>query len=96
MSVERAARFLGVALTALALAACTDADAERSAGSLPDVSAAPESRVASVDVQRVELGVLPVVIEASGSVQARRVSHIGAEVGGRLLEVPVYPPRRPR
>jgi RND family efflux transporter MFP subunit len=76
-----------VALLSLALTTCGDADAERAANPLPDVASAPEPRVELVEVQRVELGVLPVAIEASGSIQARRVSHIGAEVGGRLLEV---------
>jgi len=76
-----------IALACLALTACADADAERPAHPLPNVAAAPEPRVELVEVQRVELGVLPVAIEASGSIRAQRVSHIGAEVGGRLLEV---------
>jgi RND family efflux transporter MFP subunit len=87
VSIASAQKLGLVALVSLALTACGDADAERTANPLPDVAAAPKPRFERVEVQRVELGVLPVAIEASGSIQARRVSHIGAEVGGRLLEV---------
>jgi membrane fusion protein (multidrug efflux system) len=70
----------------LGLATCTGSEPE------PEVAAPPEDGAAApatelVDTQKVELGTLPTVIGASGSVQARRVSGVGAEVSGRLVEV---------
>jgi RND family efflux transporter MFP subunit len=70
----------------LGLAACTGSEPE------PEMAAPPGAGAAApatefVDTQNVELGTLPTVIGASGSVQARRVSGVGAEVSGRLVDV---------
>jgi RND family efflux transporter MFP subunit len=81
-TLARLLAFAGI----LGLAAC--------GGSEPgsEVAAPPEASTGAlaaevVDTQKVELGTLPMVIGASGSVQARRVSGVGAEVTGRLVDV---------
>jgi RND family efflux transporter MFP subunit len=52
------------------------------------VDAAPAAPDAThVDTERVVLDALQVTIAASGSIEARRVSEIGPEVPGRLVEV---------
>jgi RND family efflux transporter MFP subunit len=72
----------------LGLAACAGSESEPA----PEVAAQPEPSAPMpaaelVDTQEVELGTLPAVIGASGSVQARRVSGVGTEVSGRLVDV---------
>ena len=68
------------------LAACSGESAAPQATSAAPAEA-PASAELPVEVQAVELGSLPMVVEASGSVRARRVSGVGAEVSGRLLTV---------
>ena len=72
------------------LAACSGSDSpvEEAAGaagsqSVSGVSAA----VDRVETQRVALGEIRTSMAASGAVRARRVTEIGAEVSGRLIEV---------
>jgi membrane fusion protein (multidrug efflux system) len=73
-------------LALLALAACAGSEPEPRQSAQPGAeAAAPAAEL--VETQPVELGTLPTAIEASGSVQARRVSGVGAEVSGRLVEV---------
>jgi len=70
----------------LALAACTGSEPEPVQATPPGLdAAAPAAEL--IETQLVELGTLPATLEASGSVQARRVSGVGAEVSGRLIEV---------
>jgi membrane fusion protein (multidrug efflux system) len=76
--------FSCVALLALAGCAGSEPAPERAAQSGAD---APAPAAELVETQPVELGTLPTAIEASGSVQARRVSGVGPEVSGRLVEV---------
>jgi membrane fusion protein (multidrug efflux system) len=71
---------------ALALAACAGSEPEPKAAAAPGADAAAPA-AERVETQQVVLGTLPTAIEASGSVQARRVSGVGAEVSGRLVEV---------
>jgi RND family efflux transporter MFP subunit len=73
-------------LLAVTLAAC-GAEAPPPDAAAPPPPREPASAEIPIEVQRVELGSLPMVVEASGSVRARRVSGVGAEVSGRLLEV---------
>jgi membrane fusion protein (multidrug efflux system) len=85
IDLKTVARLLpGVVL--LALSACGGSEPEPARAALPGIEAAAPA-VEFVETQLVELGTLPTVIEASGSVQARRVSGVGAEVSGRLVEV---------
>ena len=70
----------------LALAACAGSEPEPGQAAPPGADAAALA-AELVETQLVELGTLPTAIEASGSVQARRVSGVGAEVSGRLIEV---------
>jgi membrane fusion protein (multidrug efflux system) len=70
----------------LALAACGGSEPGPVEATPPGIeAAAPAAEL--VETQLVEFGTLPTAIEASGSVQARRVSGVGAEVSGRLIEV---------
>ena len=83
-----ALRFAALAAALLALAACsapeaqTEHPAEHGVGAAPSAAAGP-----LVETQRAELGTLAVAIDAAGEIRARRVSGIGAEVGGRLVEI---------
>jgi RND family efflux transporter MFP subunit len=85
MGVSRWLALLGV----LSLAACSGSDspgeeaATGSAGSESRASAA----VDRVETQRVALGEIHTSMAASGAIRARRVTEIGAEVSGRLVEV---------
>lgn len=76
---------LALAAALVGVAACgpTETNAPGPAGAA--VSTAPDGAV--VETQRAELGTVSVAIEASGEIRARRVSGIGAEVGGRLVRV---------
>jgi RND family efflux transporter MFP subunit len=73
-------------LALLALAACGGSEPEPSVAMAPEADAAAPS-AELVETQRVELASLTTTLEASGSVQARRVSGVGSEVSGRLVEV---------
>jgi RND family efflux transporter MFP subunit len=75
-----------VLVLGMTLAACRDEPPAPDVIALPTADA-PVAAELPVEIQTVELGSLPMVIEASGSVRARRVSGVGAEVTGRLLEV---------
>ncbi len=77
---------LAACVLLLALAACGGSDPAPRQAAPPGAEAAA-SAPELVETQSVELGTLPTAIEASGSVQARRVSGVGAEVRGRLVEV---------
>jgi RND family efflux transporter MFP subunit len=74
-------------LSLLWLAACAESDPsaveEAEASSQPSGFAA----VDRVDTQRVELGAIRTSMAASGAIRARRVTEIGAEVAGRLVQV---------
>ena len=76
-------------LSLLSLVACAESDpssveaAQAAANSGSRDSAALER----VETQRVVLGTIRSSMAASGSIQARRVTEIGAEVSGRLVEV---------
>jgi RND family efflux transporter MFP subunit len=78
-----------VSLSLLSLVACGESDsssveaAEAAAASQSQESAA----VDRVETQRVALGAIRTSMAASGAIQARRVTEIGAEVSGRLVEV---------
>ena len=84
-------------LTVLAAAglACSEVPGDRASGGEPAVPASaatspqgrPGARPLRVETQRVALGNVPARITASGSIRARRVTAIGAEVAGRLVEV---------
>jgi RND family efflux transporter MFP subunit len=80
-------------LLALALSAglaCTEAPGEAASAEAAAPPAAPEpsgERVMPVDTHRAVLDTVPARISASGSIRARRVTAIGSEVGGRLVEV---------
>ena len=76
-----------VAVLVLLGAACEAAESTNSTAPLvaPQAALTPER----VGFRRVELATLRVPIAASGSVEARRISEIGAEVSGRLVEVSV-------
>ena len=73
-------------LLVLVLAACGEQAPEREVAAPPPSDAGATAEPA-VEVETVEAASLPVAIDASGSVRARRVSGVGAEVSGRLLEV---------
>jgi RND family efflux transporter MFP subunit len=85
-SLRRAARAAVLALgAAWAGVACDSADPVAAPPSASPAPAAPERVV----FQPVEAAVLRAPIAASGSIAARRISEIGAEVAGRLVEISV-------
>jgi RND family efflux transporter MFP subunit len=82
------ARPLLAVAVALALAACGDRPARDGSAAAALEAEPPVAPVAVlVETRAVERAVLTVPIEASGEIRAQRISGIGAEVGGRLLEV---------
>jgi len=84
----RVSRWLGL-LSVLALIACAEDEprdvgaAEGAAASHSQEGAAPDR----VETERVAPAVIRTSMSASGSIRARRVSEIGAEVSGRLVRV---------
>jgi len=73
----------------LALAACAESDpasVEAAGGAAASPSQGPAA-ADRVETQRVAPGEIRASMAASGSIQARRVTEIGAEVGGRLVQV---------
>lgn len=83
---------LWIAVSIGAALSCSDAD---TGAATPAVSAPPQATAAErpgvqpmrVETQRVVPGNVPARISASGSIRARRVTAIGSEVPGRLIEV---------
>ncbi len=76
---------IALASVLLGLAACGASEPKATEPAEAPVSSAPAGPL--VETQRAELGTVSVTIEASGEIRARRVSGIGAEVGGRLVRV---------
>jgi len=80
-------------LAVLSLAACAESDSSGvgAAGGAAASPSEPEFQgsagVDRVETQRVELGEIRTSMAASGAIRARRVTEIGAEVSGRLVEV---------
>jgi len=71
-------------LLALLLAACGAGEE----GEPAEVAAAPPAAApAAVEVERVGSAALRAVIAASGTVEARRITEIGTEVPGRIVEI---------
>jgi multidrug efflux system membrane fusion protein len=83
----RVSRWLAL-LSILALAACAESDSSsvEAGGDAASRSQAPAA-ADRVETQRVALGEIRTSMAASGAIRARRVTEIGAEVGGRLVQV---------
>ncbi len=81
-------RFAALATALLALAACGAPEAQTGDPAAHGVAAAPSASAGPlVETRRAEFGTLAVAIDAAGEIRARRVSGIGAEVSGRLIEI---------
>ena len=82
-------------LAVLSLVACSEngPSSAGAAGSGAESQSEPESRISAavdrVETQRVALGAIHTSMAASGAIQAKRVTEIGAEVSGRLVEIAV-------
>ena len=80
-------------LSVLSLVACSEngPSSAGAAGSAAASQSEPESRTSTavdrVETQRVALGAIHTSMAASGAIRAKRVSEIGAEVSGRLVEI---------
>jgi RND family efflux transporter MFP subunit len=80
-------------LAVLSLVACAESDpssvgpAGGAAGSPSEPDFQGSAAVDRVETQRVVLGEIRTSMAASGAIRARRVTEIGAEVSGRLVEV---------
>ena len=87
MRVSRWIALLGL----LSLAACSGSDSPGEAAATGAAGSRSESgapaAVDRVETQRVKLGEVHTSMAASGAVRARRVTEIGAEVSGRLVQV---------
>jgi RND family efflux transporter MFP subunit len=74
-------------LALLACAACAESNAPTAASAESGAQAAASAPLPRVETQRVTLETLETSMAAAGSIRARRVTAIGAEVRGRLAEV---------
>lgn len=71
----------------LGCAAEEPAAEEEVAAAPPTASAAPASDAAAIEFERVAKGRLHAEIAASGTIEARRITEVSAEVPGRIVEV---------
>ena len=78
-------------LAVLSLVACSENGPSSAGAAGGEAASQPESRTSAgidrVETQRVTLGAIHTSMAASGAIQAKRVTEIGAEVSGRLVEV---------
>ena len=80
-------------VSVLSLAACSESgpsSVEAAGGAAASESEPASQKSASVDrveTQRVALGAIHTSMAASGAIRAKRVTEIGAEVSGRLVEI---------